>query len=163
MQNKAWGTIITWTYDERPYIIDDKESIYEQLLMSYEAGATYVVIFNYPQIAGNLYGGILTDNHFEALESFWNNIVTEPNQESIPDYSQAEAVLVLPPNYGWGMRHENDRIWGMWGPDERSPQIWEISRQLLSQYYLNLDIIFEDPKFPVAGKYQKIYYWNQTS
>jgi hypothetical protein len=162
MQNKTWGTIITWTYDDPPYIIDNKETIYEQLLMSYEAGATYVVIFNYPQIDGNPYGGILTDNHFEALESFWNNIVTESNQESIADYSQAEAVLVLPSNYGWGMRHENDRIWGMWGPDEKSPQTWEISRQLLSQYYLNLDIIFEDPKFPVAGKYPKIYYWNQT-
>jgi hypothetical protein len=76
---------------------------------------------------------------------------------------QAEAVLVLPQNYGWGMRSENDRIWGMWGPDERAPQIWEISRKLLSEYDLRLDIVYDDPNMTVTGQYPKIYYWNQTS
>jgi len=161
MQNKSWGTIITWKYDEPPYI-DSGENIYQQLLMSYEAGATYAVVFNYPQIEDNPYG-ILTDEHFEALERFWNDAMTEPNKQSLPDFSQAEAVLVLPHNYGWGMRHQNDKIWGMWGPDERSPQIWELSRKLLSQYDLNLDIVYDDPAFPVTGKYFEIYYWNQTS
>jgi len=160
MQNKSWGTIITWKYDEPPYI-DSGENIYQQLLMSYEAGATYAVVFNYPQIEDNPYG-ILTDEHFEALERFWNDAMTEPNKQSLPDFSQAEAVLVLPHNYGWGMRHQNDKIWGMWGPDERSPQIWELSRKLLSQYDLNLDIVYDDPAFPVTGKYFEIYYWNQT-
>lgn len=161
MQDKTWGTIITWRYDEPPYL-DSPENIYQQLLMSYEAGAQYTVIFNYPQIEGNPYG-ILTDEHFEKLEQFWNDVMVEPNQQSFPDYSQAEAVLVLPPNYGWGMRHPDDRIWGMWGPDEKSPQIWELSRELLSQYGLSLDIVYEDPEFPVTGKYSKIYYWNQTA
>jgi hypothetical protein len=60
------------------------------------------------------------------------------------------------------MRHPDDRIWGFWGPDEKSPQIWELSRKLLEQYGFNLDIIYEDPAFPVTGKYPQIYYWNQT-
>ncbi len=64
---------------------------------------------------------------------------------------------------GWGMRNSNDRIWGFWGPDERSPQIWEISRKLLAQYGLSLDIVYDDPAFPAAGNYSQIYYWNQTS
>jgi hypothetical protein len=162
MQNKSWGTIITWKYDEPPYI-DSGENIYQQILMSYEAGATYVVIFNYPQIEGNPYGGILTDDHFEALERFWNDVMTEPHTQNIPDYSQAEAALVLPTNYGWGMRRPDDTIWGFWGPDERSPQIWNISRTLLEQYGLNLDIVYDDPAFPATGKYSQIYYWNQTS
>jgi hypothetical protein len=161
MQNKTWGAIITWKYTEPPYI-DTGENIYQQLLMSYEAGATYTVIFNYPQIDDNPYG-ILTDEHFEAMERFWNDAMTEPNRQAIPDYSQAEAVLVLPQNYGWGMRSENDRIWGMWGPDERAPQIWEISRKLLSEYDLRLDIVYDDPNMTVTGQYPKIYYWNQTS
>jgi len=160
MQNKTWGTIITWKYDEPPYI-DSGENIYQQVLMSYEAGAKYTVIFNYPQIESNPYG-ILKDEHFKALERFWNDVMAEPNRQAFPDYSEAEAVLVLPPNYGWGMRHQDDKIWGIWGPDERSPQIWELSRKLLSQYDLSLDIVYDDPEFPVAGKYPQIYYWNQT-
>jgi hypothetical protein len=162
MQNKSWGTIITWKYTEPPYI-DSGENLYQQLLMSYEAGATYAVIFNYPQYPENNTYGILTDEHFEALERFWNDIMTEPNKQDIPDYSQAEAVLVLPPNYGWGMRSENDGIWGIWGSDARSPQIWEISRNLLSEYGLRLDIVYEEQNMTVTGKYPQIYYWNQTS
>ena len=160
MQNKSWGTIITWKYRQPPYL-DSGENIYQQMLMSYDAGAKYVVIFNYPQIEGNPYG-ILTDEHFEALERFWNDVMTKPNQKT-RDFNQAEAALVLPKNYGWGMRNPTDSIWGFWGPDEKSPQIWEISRKLLAQYGLSLDIVYDDPAFPAAGKYSQIYYWNQTS
>jgi hypothetical protein len=163
LQNKTWGAIITWKYTEEPYLEENGTAIYNQILMAYEAGATYVILFNYPQIAGNPYGGILTDEHFEALERFWNDVMTKPNTQNIPDYSQAEAALVLPKNYGWGMRNPNDSIWGFWGPDEKSPQIWNLSRTLLSQYGLSLDIVYDDPAFPAAGKYSQIYYWNQTS
>jgi hypothetical protein len=92
-------------------------------------------------------------------------VMTKTNTQNIPDYSQAEAALVLPENYGWGMRSPDDTIWGFWGPDERSPQIWEISRTLLEQYGLSLDIVYDDPDpaFSAAGKYSQIYYWNQTS
>ena len=159
MHNKPWGAIITWKYDEPPYLDSGKE-IYNQMRMAYEAGAKYVVIFNYPKINGNPYG-IMTDEHFEALERFWNAVMTMPNLRTIPDSSQAEAALVLPRNYGWGMRDPEDRIW-YWGPDEKSPQIWELSRNLLSQYGIHLDIIYDDPAFPVTGKYPRIYYWNQT-
>jgi hypothetical protein len=161
LQNKTWGAIITWKYSEEPYL-DNGTEIYNQMLMAYEAGAKYVVIFNYPKISDNPYG-IMTDEHFEALERFWNDVMTEPNLKTIPDFSQAEAALVLPRNYGWGMRQPDDKIWGFWGPDEKSPQIWELSRNLLEQYGIYLDIVYEDPAFPVTGKYPRIYYWNQTS
>ena len=157
LQNKSWGAIITWKYDEEPYL-DNGDEIYNQMLTAYRAGAEYVVIFNYPQIEGNLYG-TLTDEHFEALEKLWNEVKENPRKLS---ECQAEAVLVLPENYGWGMRHAEDWIWGFWGPDEKSPQIWEISRTLLKQYGTGLDIVYEDPEFPVAGNYSRIYYWNLT-
>jgi hypothetical protein len=160
LQNKDWGAIITWKYTEEPYL-DNEEAIYNQTLIAYEAGAKYVVIFNYPKISGNPYG-IMTDEHFEALEKFWNDVMTVPNVRTIHDSSQAEAALVLPKNYGWGMRHPDDKIWGFWGPDEKSPQIWELSRKLLAQYGTHLDIVYDDPAFPVAGKYPQIYYWNTT-
>jgi len=162
MQNKTWGAISTWKYDEPPYL-DNGTEIYNQILTAYEAGATYVVLFNHPKINDNPYGALM-DEHFEALEKFWNDVMTaEPNLQDIPDYSQAEAALVLPKNYGWGMRRPDDKIWGFWGPDEKSPQIWEISRKLLSQYGLSLDIVYDDPAFPAADKYPQIYYWNQTT
>ena len=157
MQNKSWGAIITWKYDEAPYL-DSGEEIYNQMHTAYEAGAEYIIIFTYPQIGDSPYG-TLTDEHFEALEKLWNEVAQNPRKAS---ENQAEAVLVLPENYGWGMRHPDDRIWGFWGPDEKSPQIWEISRKLLSQYGTDLDVIYEDPAFPVTGKYPLIYYWNQT-
>jgi len=71
-------------------------------------------------------------------------------------------VLVLPKNYGWGMRNPQDTIWAFWGPDENSQQIWELSQTLLNQYGTSLDIVYDDPAYPVTGKYPKIYYWNQT-
>ena len=158
MQNKPWGAIITWKYDEPPYL-DSGEDIYKQMHTAYEAGAEYVIVFNYPQIEGNPYG-TLTDEHFEALKKIWSEVTQNPRNRR--DASRAEAVLVLPRNYGWGMRTPEDWIWGFWGPDEKSPQIWEISRKLLALYGTRLDIVYDDPVFPVAGEYPRIYYWNQT-
>ncbi len=161
LQNKTWGAILTWKYNQTGKYLDSGAAIYNQTLMAYDAGAKYVVLFNYPKIEGNPYGGTMTDEHFEALERFWNDVMAQPNQKT-RDFNQAEAALVLPKNYGWGMRNPNDKIWGFWGPDEKSPQIWNISRKLLSQYGLGLDIVYEDSAFPVTGKYSHVYYWNQT-
>ncbi len=159
MQNKSWGTIITWKYNHPPYL-DTAENIYNQMVTSYESGAEYVVIFNYPTYPEENQYGAMTDEHFEALEQFWTGIVTNP--DVVHGSTKAEAVLVLPKNYGWGMRTPQDKIWALWGPDENSEQIWAISRQLLAQYGTHLDIVYDDPAFPVTGKYPKIYYWNQT-
>jgi hypothetical protein len=158
MQNKSWGAIITWKYDEPPYLDNDGEEIYTQMHTAYEAGAEYVIIFNYPKIEGNPYG-TLTDAHFDALKRLWSEVNQNPRNT---DAGQAEAALVLPRNYGWGMRTPNDCIWGFWGPDEKSSKIWYNSRKLLAQYGTSLDIVYDDPAFPVAGRYPRIYYWNQT-
>jgi hypothetical protein len=157
MHNKEWGAMITWKYNHHPYL-DAGEVIYNQMAASYEAGAKYVVIFNYaPDMTGPY--GTLQEEHFVALERFWNKVVQSPDvkQGSV----EAEAVLVLPENYGWGMRDLNDKIWGLWGPDEKSQQIWTTSQTLLEQYGLALDIIYEDPQLPIEGKYSEIFYWNQ--
>ena len=155
MQNKSWGAIITWKYNQPPYL-DSGEAIYEQMLVAHEAGAKYVIIFNYPQI--NDYG-VMTNEHFEALERFWNQITN--TSENARDSVKAEAALVLPRNYGWGMRNPTDKIW-YWTSDEKSPQIWALSQKLLSQYGLYLDIVYDDPAFPITGKYAHIYYWNYS-
>jgi len=159
LQNKSWGVIITWKYDEQPYLATAEE-IYQQMVESYTAGADYITIFNYPQLEGYSYG-VMTEEHFEALERFWNGIVKNP--KFAHGSTKAEAALVLPKNYAWGMRNPEDRIWGYWGPDEKSLAIWSLSRSLLTQYGLRLDILYDDPNFPVNNNYTKVYYWNQTT
>jgi hypothetical protein len=158
MQNKQWGVMITWTYDNPPYLTDANK-IYNQMVASYEAGAKYVTIFNYPQLSNNSYG-VMTNEHFEALKQFWNDAVTH---KIVHNSKTAQAALVLPSNYGWGMRSPVDRIWGFWGPDEKSSIIWSQSQSLLAQYGYALDIIYDDPKFPITEQYQKIYYWNSLT
>jgi hypothetical protein len=70
-------------------------------------------------------------------------------------------VLVLPQNYGWGMRHPNDNIWGFWQPDDTAQEIWNQLQNKLETRGLKLDIVYEDPNHPATGKYNNIYYWNQ--
>ena len=157
LQNKQWGAIITWRYDEPPYL-DSGEEIYNQMMQAYQAGAGYITIFNYPKLDGTEFG-VLQDEHFAALEKFWKTTIASKSgaEDSGPD-----VALVLPKNYGWGMRRPDDRIWGIWGPDDKSAQIWEISRRLISEYGLRLDIVYDDPTFPTVGKYNQVYYWNDT-
>jgi hypothetical protein len=159
LQGKQWGVIVTWKYDEPPYL-DSGKQVYKQMVAAYEAGAEYVMIFNYPKLEGNDYG-VMQDEHFAALELFWKNVVAS-RVRNVPDFRRADVALVLPRNYGWGMRAPDDKIWGMWGPDEKSPKVWEISRKLLSTYGLRLDIVYDDSAFQIEGKYNRVYYWNES-
>lgn len=173
IQQKDWGTIIVWkdrnlAYNYTEHYHERNESLntgvyktgpemLEDMYLSYRNGADYIIIFNYPtDPPGNPYG-ILTEDHFDAIEEFWNYIQKNPDQHGI---IKAEAALVLPKNYGWGMRHIDDKIWGYWGPDEKSQQIWNSSQELLANYGNNLDIIYEDSGFSIDEKYKETYYWN---
>ncbi len=161
MENKTWGAIITWKYNQPPYL-DTANEIYSQMLLAYQCGAKYITIFNYPTYPdGNPYG-LLTDQHFNALQKLWSHITTASTAETKSESIQATTALVLPRNYGWGMRHVDDVIWGFWGPDDLSPQIWNVTSVLLAKYGAYLDIIYDDSTFPFAGKYSQIYYWNDT-
>jgi hypothetical protein len=158
LQNKSWGAIITWKYTQPPYL-DSGDSIYNQMRTAYQAGAKYIVVFNYAKDMTEPYG-ILQEEHFQALQRFWNDAVK--NDSMVHGSIKAEAVLVLPHNYGWGMRNPQDKIWGLWQPDEKSPITWSQLQSRISQYGTRLDIVYEDSAFPVQGKYQQVYYWNQT-
>ena len=157
LQDKEWGAIITWKYGSAPYL-DTGDQMYNQMLTAYQAGAKYIMIFNYPILDGNDYG-VMNDEHFIALERFWNDIT----QKKFADLSTPEAAMVLPSNYGWGMRHPNDTIWGFWSTDEKSQPIGIAISKLLAQYGTSLDIVYDDPAYPVTkGNYKNVYYWNST-
>ena len=155
VQGKDWGAIITWATNDPPYLPSGSQML-EQLNTAYDAGAQYVIVFNYPQI--NQYGA-LVDEHFEAMQNFWSRMHSSPRN----GLAKANVAVVLPKDYGWGMRQANDRIWGLWEADELAPQIGEKIATLIKQYGFNLDIIYDDSTFNYTEKYSTIYYWNGTT
>jgi len=160
VQNKDWGSIIVWnsqdpqdmnkgTYKTGPEMFDD-------MVASYTAGAKYVIVFDYPY---DQTFGILEEEHFMAMETFWN-ITSQPNQQTF-EKIEANVALVLPKDYGWAMRHPEDKIWiPDWGPDEKSELIWNNMNKLIEKYGSQLDIIYDDPSFDFTDKYLEVYYWN---
>jgi hypothetical protein len=157
LQNKTWGTIITWS-NTKPADLGSGETLYSQMATSYNAGAKYIVVFDYPYYeSGNPYG-ILTDEHFNAMKDFWDQMATKQN----PTGAHAEAALVLPKDYGSGLRGPDDRIWGIWPADAKTLIIGDNIQKLLAQYGLKLDIVYDDPAYPLQGNYSRFYLWNAS-
>ncbi len=157
IQDKEWGAIIVWTYQNPPYLGGGPE-ILQDMTAAYQAGAKYVIVFNYPKIRENDYG-ILEEEHFTAMETFWN-LIHSPPQSSLRKV-EAEVAFVLPKDYGWGMRNPDDRIWiPKLGPDDLSTLIWANMNQLVNEFGLELDIIYDDPQFSFEAEYSEIYFWN---
>ena len=160
MQDKDWGAIIVWKTEEPPYLGNGDE-IYTEMTTAYRAGAKYVLVFNhgvYPET--NPYGA-LTEEHFNAMEKFYN--YTKAHPRNLSDPIHGKVALVLPHDYGWGLRHPEDKIWGLWNaPDEKSPLVWENMNKLTEKYGLELDIVFDDPKHNPRDRYPVVYLWNAT-
>jgi hypothetical protein len=156
VQNKDWGAIIVWTYENPPYL-ESGTKILQDMITAYRAGAKYVVVFNFPYDQPL---GILEEEHFAAMETFWD--MTRSHQQGSLEKVEAEVAFVLPKDYGWGMRTLDDSIWGVWSPDDMAPVIWDNMNKMIERYGLKLDIIYDDPRFNYKEKYSQIYYWNST-
>jgi len=158
-QNRSWGAIVTWTYDEEPYLENGTE-LYSDLKLAYDSGASYEIVFSYPMIGPY---GTLSDEqgHFEALQKFWNYVHSNPNKRGV---NRAEAAYVLPKDYGFGLRRADDTIWGLWDADELSGKVWSDVNKLIAQYGSQLDVVYDDPEFfdPVKNRYDKLFFWNET-
>lgn len=121
------------------------------MMAAYQAGAKYIIVFNYPKI--NAYG-ILKEEHFTAMKKFWR--ITNKRSTSILEKVEGEVAYILPNGYGWGMRNLKDKIWGFWPADELSLKIWDDINGLIEKHDSKLDIIYDD------DKYRKVIYWNST-
>ncbi|MFA5364045.1 MAG: hypothetical protein WC325_02560 [Candidatus Bathyarchaeia archaeon] len=159
MHNKDWGVIITWTYWNAPYL-ESADELYYDLLYAYLSGAKYVLVFNYAKEKLTDYG-TLTNEHFEAIERFWNYIRVNPRKTS-DDSISGRVAYVLPKDYGWGFRGVDDKVWGFW-VDELSAQIGTDVNYLLHSYQMGLDIIYDYPQYydRMCG-YNKLIFWNGT-
>jgi len=156
LQERDWGAIIVWTIRDEP-ALGSGDEILQDMITAYRAGAKYLAIFNFPY---DQPFGILEEEHFKAMETFWD-MIHSPDQEGI-EKVEAEVAFVLPKDYGWGMRGPGDNIWGVWPPDFRVPLVAYNMNKAIEKYGLKLDIIYDDPQFNYEEKYSQIVYWNST-
>jgi hypothetical protein len=167
---RDWGAILTWTYDQPPYI-NSGTAFQQDMYTAYDAGAKYVVVFNYPvNPDGNPYG-ILTSEHFTAMRQFWNYT---QNLHKGNEKMKAEAVLVLPKDYGGGLRKADDSVWAplnveppynvtwrqAWPADTQTPQIWMNLNKLSDRYGLKLDMVFDSENLSLMKRYSAVYLWS---
>ena len=154
--NRDWGAIVTWKYDNAPYL-ESGDELYSDLTLAYSAGAKYAIVFSYPQIGSY---GTLTEDHFDALKRFWSDIHSNPQSFGS---SKAEVAYVLPKDYGFGLRSAEDNIWGLFNADELSAKVWNDVNRLINQYGSRLDILYDDVGFDaVKSRYERVIFWNQT-
>jgi len=156
VQNKNWGVMVTWTYTEPPYI-ESGEELYDDMVLAYENGAKYIVIFD----ANKDYThGVLKEEHLEALKQFWQYTQTNPRNNTA---ANDRVAYVLPKGYGYGFRGPKDKIWGLWEADEFSLEISACLGSLLEQYGSKLDIIYDDGlNSSNTNVYDKLIFWNGT-
>ncbi|MCW4045792.1 MAG: hypothetical protein NWE94_09795, partial [Candidatus Bathyarchaeota archaeon] len=163
VQDKDWGAIITWTYHDPPYLAAANE-IYSDMVTAYQAGAKYVIVFDYPTYPETNTYGILIEEHFAVMKQFWDYALGHPRGTS--DEVKGQVAFVLPKDYGWGMRRTDyvteEKIWGFWPEDEKVQLIGANMKKLISEHGLALDIIYDDPRFNYVKKYAQIYFWNNT-
>lgn len=136
MQNKDWGVMISWSYDGAPYL-EDGPSLYHDMVLAYENGAKYIVVFD--SDAKTPAASTLIDDHFQALRDFWEYMKAYPRHP----YSISErTAYVMPAGYGFGFRSANDWVWGR--QDESSALYYDSVDKLLAQYGPKLDVVYND-------------------
>jgi hypothetical protein len=137
--------------------LESGDELYNDLALTYSSGVKYGIVFNYPNIAAY---GILTDEHFEALQRFWNTLHTNPNNLG---RTESDVAYVIPADYGFGLRSANDTIWGQFPADQLSAKIYSDTVALTAKYGARLNILYDGAETAAKlGGYSKVYYYNQT-
>lgn len=158
---KQWGTMITWKYQQPPYL-EDADQLYSDMVLAYENKANYIVVFNSPDRNPPITElGILTPDHIDAIKKFWDYAKTHPQ----PKTSPATTAYVLPADYGYAFRGPTDTIWGLWPSDGLSAKMWNDANATLTTYGMKLDIVYENrtDDIPINLPYDKLIFWNGTT
>jgi len=158
VQGKEWGVVITWKYQQPPYL-DNGTEILSQMRTAYECGAKYIVLFDYYDSDSNPFGTMKVE-HFQALESFWEDVIKNPDE--IRGSIKADSALVLPQNYGWGTRWMEDKVWGIFKADNQTGQMWDLMQSTLQREGLKTDMIYADSEFALPSQYQEVYFLNSS-
>ncbi|NLE06211.1 MAG: hypothetical protein GX638_15595, partial [Crenarchaeota archaeon] len=154
IQNKDWGVMITWTYTNTPYL-ETGSQLYEDLVMAYNSGAKYAVIYDASQGYSK---STLTEDHLKAMQDFW--LYTQQNPQ-MHGCIKPDTALVLPEDYGFGFRDINDSVWGVRQTGDWHQEIYQYVTHLINEYGLRLDIVYRDIQFDNITKnlYPNPIYW----
>ena len=156
-QDKQWGVMITWTYRQPPYI-ESGEELYNDLLVAYDNGAKYIIVFNSNK---EYTDNILRQEHLDALKQFWQYSHQNPRKVSLVS---DRTGYILPKDYAYGFRGPNDKIWGLWEADSLSAPISIELGNLLQQYGSKLDIVYQDALgLGSTQEYKSIIYSNNSA
>ncbi|MCW4010229.1 MAG: hypothetical protein NWF05_06365 [Candidatus Bathyarchaeota archaeon] len=154
VHGKDWGVMITRNInDPTP---QTGQELYEDMVLAYQNGAKYIVVFDYP----SLQQGILNQEHFDALKQFWEYLQSHPRSQTP---AADRVAYVVPKDYGYGFRGPADKIWGLWEADSQSAPIWNQANSLLQEYGTGLDVIYEDCLKLNLSAYGKLVFWNGTT
>jgi len=161
--DKDWGAIVTWDYGNytgSPFI-ESGPKLYNDLLLAYNNGAKYAVVFDYPQIPTAKYG-ILGQEHLDALKQFWTYI--NQNAPTNADYKSVKTAYVLPTDYAFGFRNPTDSVWGLWRGDATSQKIYSDVENLIAQHGAGFDIVCDYTNLMADAKdrYILLIFWNGT-
>ena len=153
-QNKTWVAIITWTYNQPPYL-EPSAQMYNDMVLAYNSGATYLAIYDSSQ---NYTSTTLTTKDFNAIEKFWSYVQQNPDKHGS---LKANTTVVLPQDYGFGFRSPDDSVWQFHQADFWSQKMYSDITNLINQYKSSIDIVYSDPEFQssIQSKYSKILYW----
>ena len=155
VQNDSWGVMITWAYNQPPYMENGSE-LYKDMVLAYENGAKYIIVFdsnaNYTQ-------NVLQQGQLDGMKQFWQYV--QANPRTISPVSDRTAY-VLPEDYGYGFRGPDDKLWGIWNTDSLTIDIGMSAATLLQMDGNNLDIVYPSQALETAG-YHSIIYWNDTA
>jgi hypothetical protein len=156
VHNRDWGVVITWTYTQPPYIESGPE-LYNDMVLAYQNGAKYIIVFDTNE---NYTQSILKQEHFDAMQQFWQYIQDNPRENVL--VSQRTAY-VLPEDYAYGFRGPEDKIWGLWEADTIATDISMSVASLLQMIGNKLDIIYPDTPQPISTLgYGSVVYWNDS-
>jgi hypothetical protein len=163
VQGRDWGAIITWKYQQPPYLENGTE-LYTDMVLAYNNDAKYIVVFDSPDnntATSDLGLGILQQEHLDAMKQFWDYAIDNPSVDKDP----AQVAYVLPADYGSGFRGPNETIWGLFPADQNlAPKIWTAINNTITQNGENLDIVYETltDNFKTRLMYDQLIYWNGT-
>lgn len=158
--DKDWGVMITWKYMQPPYV-EEPDQLYEDMVLAYQYGAKYIVVFNSPgNFSATTSFGILTQEHLDTMKKFWDYTKSNPRNGEF----QVKTAYVLPRDYGFGFRGPNDNIWGLWPADALSEKVWNDTEMLLRLNGKDLDIVYETKlgEVPITLPYNELVFWNST-
>ena len=86
------------------------------MVTSYNAGAKYISVFNYPETGPY---GLLTQEHFEAFKQFNTYVSNNPKNKTS---NHKKIAYVLPENYGWECEIQQTK-YGEFGKQMRNLQL----------------------------------------